>query len=78
MYLVYTDIASNVVLFNGLLVENRRRAFRECIALQLGRPLIWRDVVPLQCSIFLGDDRHIHVGTGSQIVEDTSKNCVAC
>lgn len=76
-YLLDTDVFANLVFPDNLLVEDRSGTLGEIIALQLGALLIGLDKVTLKRRLFLGDDGHVDVGAGAEIVKDTSHDGVA-
>lgn len=72
-----TDKVPNILLPDrDLLVQHRRGTRWEHIALELLRPLVWLDVVPLENCLLRRDDCHIHVATRTQIVPDTSLDSI--
>ena len=77
-YLRYTNITSNLILSNNLLVEYRRCALGEGITLQLRALLVGLDEVSLQSRLVACDNRHIHVRTRTQVVENTSHDSITC
>lgn len=66
------DIFTNLLPSDDFLVQHSGGASRELVVPLLLLPDIWRDEVPHQCGLFLGDDSYIHVASGTQVVEDTS------
>lgn len=75
-HFLHGDVSADIVLLDNLLVQHRCRALGEGITLQLSTLLVGLDVVPLKHRLVLGDDGDIHVGSGTQIVEDTSHDGV--
>lgn len=77
-HLFHADVPLNLALLDDLLVQHRCCTLREAVALQLRFLLVRSDVVSLECCLVLGNDGNVHVGTGSQIVPDTSQDGIAC
>lgn len=71
LYLMHRDILANLLFPDDLLIQHRRRASGEHVALHLRGPLVRLHKAPLQRRLVLGDDRHVDVRARSQVVEDT-------
>ncbi len=71
------DISSNLILLNNALVEDVGGALGEDVALQFGALFVGLDKVAQKRRLFLGNDSHVHVGAGAEIVEDTREDGVA-
>lgn len=68
---LHTDVLSNLVLGDDLLVQHRRSTPGELVVLQLLTSLVRLHEASVQRGLVFGDDGQIYVGTGAQIVEDT-------
>jgi hypothetical protein len=76
LQLMNCHIFADLLPRNDLLIQDSRSAPLKDIALLLLASLVRLDVTSLQRSLVLRDDRNIDVGSGTQIVEDTSLDSV--
>lgn len=60
-HILYDKVPSDLALLDNLLVQHRRGALGEDVALQLRDLLVGRQEVALQGRLVLGDDGDIHV-----------------
>lgn len=74
---MHADVLGNGILLDDLLVQHRRRALGELVALELLAPLVGLDVAPVQHRLVLVNNRHVHVASRAQIVEDTGLDGLA-
>lgn len=74
--LLHGHILTDLLLRDDLLVQHRRRASCELIALLLLLPLIGLDVIPLHRRHILCDHANIHIRPRPQVVEDTRLNSI--
>lgn len=61
----------DLIFLDDLLVQDRRGALGELVALELLAPLVRLDVASVQRGLVGRDDRHIDIATRPQVVEDT-------
>jgi hypothetical protein len=71
---VHSNVLANLLLRDDFLIQHRRSAALEPVVPLLGLPGVGCLVVPHQRGLVLGDDRHIDIASGAQIVPDTSLN----
>lgn len=68
------DEIAELLLANDLLVQHRRGALPEDITLELGYTLVGLDVIALEGGLLGGNNGHVDVASGPEIVEDTGQN----
>jgi len=73
---LHRHVLADVLLCDDLLVQDRGSASLELVVSLLGLPRVWCQVVPEQLSLVLRDHANVDVGARTQIVPDTSLNCV--
>jgi hypothetical protein len=71
---MHGNILADLFSCDDFLVEHRRRTGLEPVVPLLRHAHIRRDVVSHQRRFLLGNDGHVHIATGTQIVPDTGLN----
>lgn len=74
---MHTDIVSNVLLPDDLLVEHGSGAALEDVVLELLRALVGLNEAALEGGLFVGDDGDVDVAAGAEIVEYTGLDSLA-